>query len=153
MANVKIKPIGDRVLVEHIEEKEQVRGGIIIPDRAKEKRGGQSSALRGQGRRPRAHQQIRRHRGKTRGQEIHPRPRRRHSRRDRLSLFISHTQHSTKDSITWLLNNSCSTKPPAPKFCAVWNFSRVPSRSRSAPRAAMSSSTKNSVRRPSPRTA
>ena len=30
MANVKIKPIGDRVLVEHIEEKEQVRGGIII---------------------------------------------------------------------------------------------------------------------------
>src|SRR5476651_1733364 len=37
MANVKIKPIGDRVLVEHIEEKEQVRGGIIIPDTAKEK--------------------------------------------------------------------------------------------------------------------
>ena len=37
MANVKIKPIGDRVLVEHIEEKEQVRGGIIIPDSAKEK--------------------------------------------------------------------------------------------------------------------
>jgi chaperonin GroES len=37
MAHVKIKPIGDRVLVEHIEEKEQVRGGIIIPDSAKEK--------------------------------------------------------------------------------------------------------------------
>ena len=37
MANVKINPIGDRVLVEHIEEKEQVRGGIIIPDSAKEK--------------------------------------------------------------------------------------------------------------------
>lgn len=37
MANPKIKPIGDRVLVEHIEEKEQVRGGIIIPDSAKEK--------------------------------------------------------------------------------------------------------------------
>jgi chaperonin GroES len=37
MANVKIKPIGDRVLVEHLEEKEQVRGGIIIPDSAKEK--------------------------------------------------------------------------------------------------------------------
>lgn len=32
-----IKPIGDRVLVKHIEEKEQVRGGIIIPDSAKEK--------------------------------------------------------------------------------------------------------------------
>jgi chaperonin GroES len=37
MANPKIKPIGDRVLVEHIEEKEQIRGGIIIPDSAKEK--------------------------------------------------------------------------------------------------------------------
>jgi chaperonin GroES len=37
MANVKIKPIGDRVLVKHVEEKEQVRGGIIIPDAAKEK--------------------------------------------------------------------------------------------------------------------
>ena len=37
MAKVNIKPIGDRVLVEHIEEKEQVRGGIIIPDSAKEK--------------------------------------------------------------------------------------------------------------------
>ena len=37
MAKVKIKPIGDRVLVKHLEEKEQVRGGIIIPDTAKEK--------------------------------------------------------------------------------------------------------------------
>ena len=37
MANIKIKPIGDRVLVKHTEEKEQVRGGIIIPDSAKEK--------------------------------------------------------------------------------------------------------------------
>jgi len=35
--SVKIKPIGDRVLVKHIEEKEQTRGGIIIPDSAKEK--------------------------------------------------------------------------------------------------------------------
>jgi len=37
MAKTKIKPIGDRVLVKHTEEKEQVRGGIIIPDAAKEK--------------------------------------------------------------------------------------------------------------------
>ena len=37
MAKVNIKPIGDRVLVEDLEEKEQVRGGIIIPDAAKEK--------------------------------------------------------------------------------------------------------------------
>jgi chaperonin GroES len=32
-----IKPLHDRVLVKRIEEGEQVRGGIIIPDTAKEK--------------------------------------------------------------------------------------------------------------------
>lgn len=34
---MKIKPLGDRVLVEPQEEKEQKKGGIIIPDTAKEK--------------------------------------------------------------------------------------------------------------------
>ena len=34
---MKIRPLGDRVLVEPIEEKDQVVGGIIIPDAAKEK--------------------------------------------------------------------------------------------------------------------
>ena len=33
----KIRPLGDRVLVEPIEVKEQNKGGIIIPDAAKEK--------------------------------------------------------------------------------------------------------------------
>lgn len=32
----KIKPLGNRVLVKKIEEQEQVKGGIIIPDAAKE---------------------------------------------------------------------------------------------------------------------
>jgi len=32
-----IKPLGDRVLVRPIEQSEQKRGGIIIPDTAKEK--------------------------------------------------------------------------------------------------------------------
>jgi len=36
MAN-SIKPLGDRVLVEPIEEQEVKKGGIIIPDTAKEK--------------------------------------------------------------------------------------------------------------------
>lgn len=35
--SVKIKPLGDRVLVKLLEEAEQVKGGIIIPDSAKEK--------------------------------------------------------------------------------------------------------------------
>jgi chaperonin GroES len=34
---VKIKPLGDRVLVEPLEEEEVSEGGIIIPDSAKEK--------------------------------------------------------------------------------------------------------------------
>src|SRR5678815_2198535 len=33
----KITPLHDRVIVRRIEESEQVRGGIIIPDSAKEK--------------------------------------------------------------------------------------------------------------------
>ena len=37
MTKVKIQPLGDRVLVQAIEEKEQIRGGIVIPDAAKEK--------------------------------------------------------------------------------------------------------------------
>jgi len=32
-----LKPLGDRVLVEPVEEKEVKKGGIIIPDTAKEK--------------------------------------------------------------------------------------------------------------------
>lgn len=32
-----VKPLGDRILVEAIEEKEQKKGGIIIPETAKEK--------------------------------------------------------------------------------------------------------------------
>jgi chaperonin GroES len=34
---MKVKPLYDRLLVKRVEEKEQVRGGIIIPDSAKEK--------------------------------------------------------------------------------------------------------------------
>lgn len=37
MATVKIKPLGDRVLVEAAPAEEKTAGGIIIPDTAKEK--------------------------------------------------------------------------------------------------------------------
>ena len=38
MANtVKIQPLGDRVLVKPVDVEEEVKGGIIIPDSAKEK--------------------------------------------------------------------------------------------------------------------
>jgi chaperonin GroES len=34
---MKIRPLGDRILVKALEAKEQKKGGIIIPDTAKEK--------------------------------------------------------------------------------------------------------------------
>ncbi len=34
---VKVTPLHDRVIIKRIEEKESVKGGIIIPDTAKEK--------------------------------------------------------------------------------------------------------------------
>jgi chaperonin GroES len=37
MAAVNVRPLGDRVLVQPIEEQEMKKGGIIIPDTAKEK--------------------------------------------------------------------------------------------------------------------
>ncbi len=37
LTKVKIQPLGDRVLVKPIEQKETKRSGIIIPDTAKEK--------------------------------------------------------------------------------------------------------------------
>jgi chaperonin GroES len=37
MANISMKPLGDRVIVKPVEELETRKGGIIIPDSAKEK--------------------------------------------------------------------------------------------------------------------
>ena len=34
---MKIKPLGDRILVKRVKEEERTKGGIIIPDTAKEK--------------------------------------------------------------------------------------------------------------------
>jgi len=37
MATVNVKPLGDRVLLEICENREEMKGGILIPDTAKEK--------------------------------------------------------------------------------------------------------------------
>jgi len=34
---MKVKPLGDRVLIQSAEEKEKTKGGILLPDTAKEK--------------------------------------------------------------------------------------------------------------------
>ncbi len=35
--SIRLKPLGDRVLVKALEKKDEIRSGIIIPDTAKEK--------------------------------------------------------------------------------------------------------------------
>ncbi|MEO8218416.1 MAG: co-chaperone GroES [Acidobacteriota bacterium] len=35
--SLNIRPLHDRIVVKRVEQKEQVRGGIVIPDNAKEK--------------------------------------------------------------------------------------------------------------------
>ena len=37
MANTSIQPVGDHILIQFVEEEEQIHGGVIIPDSAKEK--------------------------------------------------------------------------------------------------------------------
>ncbi|MEN3012476.1 MAG: co-chaperone GroES [Dictyoglomus thermophilum] len=37
MGKVKLRPIGDRVVVKVIEQEEKTKGGIVLPDTAKEK--------------------------------------------------------------------------------------------------------------------
>ena len=46
-----VRPLADRILVRRIEEKESIRGGIIIPDTAKEKPQEGEVVAVGQGRR------------------------------------------------------------------------------------------------------
>ena len=36
-SKTKLRPLGDRVLVKRVEQEEQTRGGIILPDSAKQK--------------------------------------------------------------------------------------------------------------------
>ena len=75
---MKFRPLHDRVVVRRIEGEEKTKGGIIIPDTAKEKpqegeviavgpgardESGKLVAARRQGRRPRAVRQVVRHRG------------------------------------------------------------------------------------------
>ena len=37
MASLEVKPLADRVVVQPLDESEQMRGGLYIPDTAKEK--------------------------------------------------------------------------------------------------------------------
>ena len=37
MAKTRIRPLGDRILVKRVEAEEKTKGGIVLPDSAKEK--------------------------------------------------------------------------------------------------------------------
>ena len=81
---VNLTPLHDRVIVKRIEEKESVRGGIIIPDSAKEKpmegeiiavgagkrEKGELIPLDVKRRRPRSVRQVQRHRNQNRRRRV-----------------------------------------------------------------------------------
>lgn len=50
----KIRPVGDRILIQHRADREQVLGGIVIPDSAREKPQEATVIAVGTGRRDRA---------------------------------------------------------------------------------------------------
>ena len=98
---VNVRPLGDRVLVQPIEETEVKKGGIIIPDTAKEKpQEGKVVAL-GTGKtddngkkveftvKKGADQQIRRHRDQNRQRVLPDHARGRHPRHHRLITSIN----------------------------------------------------------------
>lgn len=111
MANVNIKPLGDRVLVHPLEEKEVKKGGIIIPDTAKEKpQEGEVVAL-GTGkrdddgklinftvkkRRQGSHLEIRGNRSQSGRRNLSDHARGRHPRHHRLSAAKSNTTLNNK---------------------------------------------------------
>lgn len=37
VANVKVRPLGDRIVVKRVAAEEKTKGGIVLPDKAKEK--------------------------------------------------------------------------------------------------------------------
>ena len=97
---MKIRPLQDRVVVRRVKEEEKTKGGIIIPDTAKEKpieatsrrrqrqgpRGRHRPQARRQGRRPRPLRQVLGHRGEDRRRGAPHPARGRHPRRHRDDL-------------------------------------------------------------------
>ena len=93
-----IRPLQDRVIVKRVKEEEKTKGGIIIPDTAKEKpiegevlavgngkvlEDGTRPQARRQGRRPHPLRQVHGHRGEDRRRRAPHPPRGRHPRRHR----------------------------------------------------------------------
>ena len=82
----KIRPLQDRVLVKRLEEKEKTKGGIIIPDSAKEKPIMGEVVAVGGGKREEGRQdpvrQVLRDRRQDRRRGVPHHARRRHPRRD-----------------------------------------------------------------------
>ncbi len=96
---MKIRPLQDRIVVKRVESETKTKGGIIIPDTAKEKplegevvavgngkvlQGRQGSPARREGRRQGAVRQVHRHRGQARRRGARAPPRGRRPRRDRV---------------------------------------------------------------------
>ncbi len=103
--DLKVKPLADRVVVKPLEEAEQMRGGLYIPDTAKEKPQQGEIVAVGNGRyedgkriemelkvgRQGAVREVQRHRGDDRGRAVPDPPRERRARGGRLKRFLDLT--------------------------------------------------------------
>src|SRR4029079_19662943 len=155
MAAVNVRPLGDRVLVQPIEEEEVKKGGIIIPDTAKEKpQEGKVVAL-GTGKVNEDGKKVEftvkkgdkvlisKYGGteiKVDGESYLI------MREDDILGIIGLSTLSTRNyQLTlWQLNNSELTRTRGTRFSAASRNSRAPSKRRSDRAAATSSSTRNS---------
>ena len=159
VTRMKLKPLGDRLIVRAIDEEETTASGLVLPDTAKEKpqKGevlavgdgkldddGKRIPLDVDGGRHRPLQQVRRHgdQGRRRGPAGPARV-----RRPRQGPRLRNRRTNL-----WLTRNSSTTRQHARPSRPASTLSPTPSRSRSAPRAATSSSTRSSAPRRSPTT-
>ena len=147
---MKFRPLHDRVVVRRIEGEEKTKGGIIIPDTAKEKpqegeviavgpgardESGKLVAARRQGRRPRALRQVVGHRGQDRRRgPPHHEGVRHHGRRradgrqeeGRLIAPARATFTTNQEASSWLPKTSDSQPMLATACCAASIFSPTP---------------------------
>ena len=155
-----IRPLHDRVIVKRVKEEEKTKGGIIIPDTAKEKpiegeviavgngkvlEDGKRPQARREGRRPRPVRQVLRHRGQGRRRRAPDPARGRHPRRAR------EVSSPPPDCRKELEEHGCqgnrlhrATRATSSSRASTPSPTR--SRSPSAPRAATSSSRRASAR-------
>ena len=156
---MKVRPLHDRVLIKRIEEQETVRGGIIIPDTAKEKpqegevvavgtgktlENGSIVPLEVKAGRPGTFRKVFRNRNQAGGSGLSDLTRRRNC----WNFDAAPAKQPARNRRnTNGRNRLFMVKIHGRQSCAASTYLPMQSRSRSVPRAAMWFSTRNSARR------